>query len=127
MFTKEVLEDKLLADIRMIAKDLGLKRVESFKKLELIFEILDRQAEIAAKQPEPDKQEKGKRPRLNNNNESHSKFVKGDRKISFDNNSSEPARNVQPELKVQITKDEIVDNNALKSEPTIPIKSDNPH
>ncbi len=125
MFTKEVLEDKLLADIRMIAKDLGLKRVESFKKLELIFEILDRQAEIAAKQPEPDKQEKGKRPRLNNNNESHSKFVKGDRKISFDNNSSEPARNVQPELKVQITKDEIVDNNALKSEPTIPIKSDN--
>lgn len=45
------LNDKLLADLRQIAKALNIKRVESYKKQELIYKILDQQALVAA-QPE---------------------------------------------------------------------------
>lgn len=47
------LNDKLLADLRQIAKNLNIKRVESYKKQELIYKILDQQAlsEVAAPQP----------------------------------------------------------------------------
>lgn len=38
------LNDKLLTDLRQIAKDLDIKRVESYKKQELIYKILDQQA-----------------------------------------------------------------------------------
>lgn len=42
------LNDKLLADLRQIAKTLNIKRVESYKKQELIYKILDQQALVAA-------------------------------------------------------------------------------
>ncbi len=42
------LNDKLLADLRQIAKTLNIKRVESYKKQELIYKILDQQAVLAA-------------------------------------------------------------------------------
>lgn len=42
------LNDKLLADLRVIAKTLNIKRVESYKKQELIYKILDQQALVAA-------------------------------------------------------------------------------
>lgn len=38
------LNKKLLADLRTIAKDLKIKRVESYKKQDLIYKILDQQA-----------------------------------------------------------------------------------
>lgn len=38
------LNDKLLADLRQIAKDLNIKRAEAYKKKELIYKILDQQA-----------------------------------------------------------------------------------
>ena len=42
------LNDKLLAELRQIAKTLNIKRVESYKKQELIYKILDQQALVAA-------------------------------------------------------------------------------
>lgn len=42
------LNDKLLSDLRQIAKKLNIKRVESYKKQELIYKILDQQALVAA-------------------------------------------------------------------------------
>lgn len=42
------LNDKLLTDLRQIAKTLNIKRVESYKKQELIYKILDQQALVAA-------------------------------------------------------------------------------
>lgn len=38
------LNKKLLSDLRIIAKDLGIKRVDAFKKQELVYQILDTQA-----------------------------------------------------------------------------------
>ena len=57
------LNQKLLADLKQIAKELKIKKIDSFKKQDLIYKILDQQAidaasEIAAKP-------KTKRQRLN--------------------------------------------------------------
>ncbi len=68
------LNDKLLADLRVIAKTLNIKRVESYKKQELIYKILDQQALVAAQetpvvekggaeQKEPAAEKKERRPR----------------------------------------------------------------
>ncbi|MBN2165213.1 MAG: transcription termination factor Rho [Marinilabiliaceae bacterium] len=49
------LNEKLLSDLRQIAKDLNIKRVESFKKQELIYKILDEQAIKASSEKKSDK------------------------------------------------------------------------
>jgi transcription termination factor Rho len=55
------LNKKLLAELRDIAKELKIKRVESFKKQDLIYKILDTQAIVvseskAAKKESPRKE-----------------------------------------------------------------------
>lgn len=47
------LNDKLLTELRQIAKDLNIKRVEAYKKQELIYKILDQQAVAAAEVVRP--------------------------------------------------------------------------
>ena len=51
------LNNKLLTELREIAKELGIKRVESYKKQDLIYQILDQQAiqasENKSKKPAP--------------------------------------------------------------------------
>ena len=42
------LNKKLLAELRDIAKDLKIKRVESFRKQDLIYKILDAQAIVVS-------------------------------------------------------------------------------
>ncbi len=61
---------KLLLDLRQIAKDMGIRRVESYKKQDLIYKILDEQAIQASgrktqtsKPAEPVKTEKRRRGR----------------------------------------------------------------
>ncbi len=65
------LNKKLLPELRQIAKDLKIKRVESFKKQDLIYKILDEQA-IQSTQPKktskPERKPKSvnpRRPRVN--------------------------------------------------------------
>ncbi|MGL5681461.1 MAG: transcription termination factor Rho [Marinifilaceae bacterium] len=38
------LNDKLLSDLRQVAKEIGIRRVDAYKKQELIYKILDQQA-----------------------------------------------------------------------------------
>lgn len=45
------LNKKLLPELKEIAKELGIKRVNNVKKQELIYQILDQQAIIGAKKP----------------------------------------------------------------------------
>ena len=45
------LNEKLLSDLRQIAKELNVKRIESFKKKELIYKILDRRKHKSRVQP----------------------------------------------------------------------------
>lgn len=68
------LNDKLLTELRQIAKELNIKRIEAYKKQELIYKILDQQAiaaaeirpaatESTAKQPEG-AGKRGRKPRV---------------------------------------------------------------
>lgn len=68
------LNDKLLTELRQIAKDLNIKRIEAYKKQELIYKILDQQAIAATEVNRPVAEEaeiqpvagekKGKKPRV---------------------------------------------------------------
>ena len=57
------LNEKLLSDLRQIAKELNVKRVESYKKKELIYKILDQQAMIPVEDTVP-AAAKEKKPRV---------------------------------------------------------------
>lgn len=57
MSTKEELSAKKLPDLRVIAKQLGIKRVESFKKAELVDLILSGSEQETASQPKQVEQE----------------------------------------------------------------------
>ncbi|MEX2427591.1 MAG: transcription termination factor Rho, partial [Bacteroidales bacterium] len=64
MYDIHELNNKLLAELREIAKELKVKRVESFRKQDLIYKILDMQAIVASESkaakgketPHPEKQ-----------------------------------------------------------------------
>jgi len=59
------LNKMLVADLRNIAKELKIKRIESFKKKDLIYKILDQQAIVASEvTPEEKKEKKERKPRL---------------------------------------------------------------
>lgn len=67
MYDIEELKAKLLDDLKVIAKDLGVKKVKS-KKDDLVYQILDFQAEAASTKPTPDsndseKPKRARRPR----------------------------------------------------------------
>lgn len=49
------LSKKLLPELREIGKELNIKRVESFKKQDLIYKILDKQAVLASETKKPEK------------------------------------------------------------------------
>lgn len=58
------LNKMLVADLRKIAKELKIKRAESFKKKEIIYKILDQQAVLASEVRAEEKKEKKPRLRL---------------------------------------------------------------
>ncbi len=57
------LNKKLVSDLRVIAKELDIKRVESYKKQDLIYKILDQQAVKEAEITTKKQEEKSTRPR----------------------------------------------------------------
>ena len=57
------LNEKLLSELRQIAKDLNVKRIESYKKKELIYKILDQQAMVTTEETAP-AEPKEKKPRV---------------------------------------------------------------
>ena len=65
------LNDKSLSELQSIAQELGIKKIESLKKEELVYKILDEQAIVGAtkkvaadKQKEERKNERQKRSRV---------------------------------------------------------------
>lgn len=79
------LNEKLTVDLRVIAKEMGIKRPDAYKKEELIYKILDEQAIIEARnksQEEQKKEEKkvnAKKPTPDNNNQKENTENKQDR------------------------------------------------
>jgi len=73
------LSRKLLPDLKEIAKELDIKKVESFKKQDLIYKILDTQAILASEKKSEDKKFKSPRD-LNTKREESSVFKLFNRK-----------------------------------------------
>lgn len=67
------LSRKLLPDLREIAKELDIKKIESFKKQDLIYKILDTQAILASEKKTEDKKLKSPRD-INPKREENSVF-----------------------------------------------------
>ncbi|WP_271406791.1 transcription termination factor Rho [Tenacibaculum soleae] len=63
MFEISELKTKKLTDLQVIAKSIGLKKTSQLKKLDLVYKILDAQAEASANEAKP-KVEKHKRKRI---------------------------------------------------------------
>ncbi|CAM1366497.1 Transcription termination factor Rho [Tenacibaculum sediminilitoris] len=69
MFDISELKTKKIADLQVIAKSIGLTKMSQLKKLDLVYKILDAQAEASANEakikPAAPKVEKPKRKRIN--------------------------------------------------------------
>lgn len=63
MFDISELKTKKLSDLQVIAKTIGLTKISQLKKLDLVYKILDAQAEASANEAKP-KPEKPKRKRI---------------------------------------------------------------
>ncbi|MFD0993664.1 transcription termination factor Rho [Tenacibaculum geojense] len=66
MFEISDLKAKKLAELQQIAKTIGLTKVSQLKKLDLVYKILDAQAEATGKVTTEEKTEKPKRKRISN-------------------------------------------------------------
>ena len=84
------LSRKLLPDLREIAKDLKIKKVESFKKQDLIYKILDTQAIIAS-----EKKLENNKDRRNNNRLGTSPFKNKDKENRKTENDAEETKDQQ--------------------------------
>ena len=60
MYKLEELNEKKVADLKIIATELNLRKFEKLKKQELAYAILDHQAENAKLQPAPEKKQRSR-------------------------------------------------------------------
>jgi transcription termination factor Rho len=101
------LNKKLVPELKEIAKELNIKRVESYKKQDLIYKILDTQAVLEA-------ENKGKK-----NAPKDEKGEAGNRKNQSDRNASdddEPRRSKRPRQRVETVKREKVGSGPRKKQ-----------
>ncbi|MRJ09383.1 transcription termination factor Rho [Ornithobacterium rhinotracheale] len=82
MFDLNELKSKKVAELRDIAKDMGLKGFQPLKKQELIYLILDQQASnaVAEKSQKGDRNNKKGRPKKNQNEQNNAPQEKNQRK-----------------------------------------------
>jgi transcription termination factor Rho len=67
-YTLNELNSKLLTELQKIAAGIGIKRVKSFKRVDLAYHILDKQADIVAREElEKEKEQQAERDRLHKN------------------------------------------------------------
>ena len=106
------LSRKLLPDLKEIAKELDIKKIESFKKQDLIYKILDTQAIIASEKKTDDKKLKSPRD-INPKREENSVF-----KLFSRRKEEKPAEASVEKLteKLEIEKPVISSDNEQKKE-----------
>ena len=74
MFEIDELKAKTLADLQQIAKTIGLKKTSQLKKLDLVYQVLDAQAENANNTPKKE-DSKPKRKRVIRNSSTDKREV----------------------------------------------------
>ena len=115
------LNEKLLSDLRQIAKELNLKRIESFKKKELIYKILDQQAMIATEETAP-VEPKEKKPRV--------RVIRGGAEKVGDSKGGLPKFNRNKDKKAEVKpeqpKPEVAKEIVEKKETQLPVEEAQP-
>ena len=115
------LNEKLLSDLRQIAKELNVKRIESFKKKELIYKILDQQAMIATEETAP-VEPKEKKPRV--------RVIRGGAEKVGDSKGGLPKFNRNKDKKAEVKpeqpKPEVVKEIVEKKETQLPVEEAQP-
>ena len=112
MFEIEELKAKKLAELQKIAKNIGLKRISQLKKLDLVYQILDTQAESNSVSKldnalkEEVKAEKPKRKRVSRNVNSKKAEEK-----------KEKEEIQKPLAKIEKEKEEVKEKEKVKEEP----------
>lgn len=116
MYDKKELESKLLSELRVIAKDFKIKKVDSYKKQDLIYQILDFQAanpsEAVVKKEQSEqkvKRETRERKRITNRNAIVASSVKRDISQPASTTSTSKVGSTKPDEKVQ-PKEKTVEN-----------------
>ncbi len=107
MFDISELKTKKLADLQVIAKTIGLTKFSQLKKLDLVYKIIDAQAEASVNEAKP-KAEKPKRKRI----------AKGEAPVNTPQQQEQDSKPVtKPEAKEEVVgKTETVQNVANKPE-----------
>lgn len=115
------LNEKLLSDLRQIAKELNVKRIESFKKKELIYKILDQQAMIATEETAP-VEPKEKKPRV--------RVIRGGAEKVGDSKGGLPKFNRNKDKKAEVKpeqpKPEVAKEIVEKKETQLPVEEAQP-
>ena len=82
------LNDKLLSELKAIAKEMGLKKIDSLKKEDLVYKILDQQAiDLAGKKVASEKEKTTKAPKKKTPKETKSKKVQEDKALDTNEKS----------------------------------------
>lgn len=111
------LNQKIVSDLRDIAKDLNIKRIESLKKQDLIYKILDQQAIIASEVKTP----KVKKPVIKNDDDRKSppKPVEEKKEPFADRSNRKRIRKEVPPQLITTHKAVVIDKNASTEENTV--------
>ncbi|MFV0365405.1 MAG: transcription termination factor Rho [Mangrovibacterium sp.] len=126
MYVKSDLDNKVVADLKEIAKSLGIKRLDSFKKEELVYKILDVQAEVKAERtaqsgdarPPRDSRQK-KRPTSAKKTEAKAETVEAEEaavETTAAKPSKKPGRRKTTEKPSSVAK--VAEKSEVKEEPT---------
>ncbi|RUT77777.1 transcription termination factor Rho [Ancylomarina longa] len=95
------LNKKLVPELREIAKELKIKKIESFKKQDLIYKILDQQAIVASEMKSTEKKAPRKRAMKSDVDDEQSKL-----KLRKKRKSEQPVKDVVKETAVQMGKED---------------------
>ncbi len=104
------LNKKLLVELREIAKELNIRRVDAYKKQDLIYKILDEQAIVESEKKSPEKKSQSKTTKNNN-----SKRTKSSTKSEKKNKTSSSEEK----------KDDVLINKSIKSHPDVILPKEN--
>ncbi len=99
------LNKKLVSDLRDIAKGLQIKKVESLKKQDLIYKILDQQAINATSDVKPEKKSLGRKRSSDKSKTTETPTRKVEQKVSKEKEPEREKKLVNPEPRKVFTKD----------------------
>ena len=102
MYDIIVLNEKLLPELKDIAKDLGIKKTELMKKQDLIYKILDQQAISATTKTKHDKEKQASSVESEEDKKKKGRKPKFFERVALDKPAAEPTKEAIPVIEKPI-------------------------